>query len=227
MKGFLLFLAIAAIGAFFASQVFGWFTLTLAMFSIFVFGTFWFWALVVAETILLFFFLNDDDKFIGNATLSLIIFLLVLQFFGDVKIFSYALENPLKSLFYLFGYVVVGVLWSFGKWWFYLMEEKRRYDTAKNAFLKDYKIKDDVIIPVALKEKWKQATKEGGYYNNGQIYQFKLNPQAKEYKGKIITWMCYWPWSMVWTLINDPIKKLFKNIYNWLQNSYQRVSDYV
>ena len=34
-------------------------------------------------------------------------------------------------------------------------------------------------------------------------------PKASEYAADIIRWISYWPFSLVWNLINEPIKKLF------------------
>jgi hypothetical protein len=48
---------------------------------------------------------------------------------------------------------------------------------------------------------------------------------ARNFKGKITSWMVYWPWSMIVTLIDDPIRRLFRGIYNAIQGMLQRMSD--
>ena len=43
---------------------------------------------------------------------------------------------------------------------------------------------------------------------------------VEDNKSRVISWMVYCPWSIVWTLLNDPIRKLmkyiFKRIKGWL-----------
>jgi len=37
--------------------------------------------------------------------------------------------------------------------------------------------------------------------------------------------MCFWPFSLVGTLLNDPVRKLFKFIYNRINGLYQKIAD--
>jgi hypothetical protein len=52
-------------------------------------------------------------------------------------------------------------------------------------------------------------------------------PLVSEYKSKILTWMFYWPFSSLWTLIDDPVKRMYlfiyRNIAAFLQNMANRV----
>ena len=48
---------------------------------------------------------------------------------------------------------------------------------------------------------------------------------AKFNKERIMNWMMYWPFSGLWTLINDPIKKSFQRIFKGLENRFQKISD--
>lgn len=50
-------------------------------------------------------------------------------------------------------------------------------------------------------------------------------PQASEHKERIITWMLYWPFSMFWTIINDPLRRAFEWIYRRIGKFMQGVSD--
>jgi hypothetical protein len=49
----------------------------------------------------------------------------------------------------------------------------------------------------------------------------------KLYKHRFLSWIGYWPWSLVWTLINDPLKRIVRRIYYELQGVYQRITDRV
>lgn len=52
-------------------------------------------------------------------------------------------------------------------------------------------------------------------------------PEPDQYKGRIVSWIIYWPPSMFWTILNDPIRKIGKAIYNWMAGTLKRISDHV
>jgi hypothetical protein len=37
--------------------------------------------------------------------------------------------------------------------------------------------------------------------------------------------MTYWPWSALWTLINDPVRRFFCWIYEQISGVLQEISD--
>jgi hypothetical protein len=55
--------------------------------------------------------------------------------------------------------------------------------------------------------------------------EFKsLTPKAKDHKSDIITWIIYWPFSLVWFIIDDPMKRLGKFLYRLLGSLYDNVA---
>jgi hypothetical protein len=50
-------------------------------------------------------------------------------------------------------------------------------------------------------------------------------PQAKNEKARITRWMSFWPMSALWTLINDPIRRAFEEIYHLISKALQEISD--
>ena len=51
-----------------------------------------------------------------------------------------------------------------------------------------------------------------------QYYSEKLKPS--EHKSRLIAWIVYWPWSLVWNVVGD----FFTGIYDALANIYNRVA---
>ena len=43
---------------------------------------------------------------------------------------------------------------------------------------------------------------------------------------RIMMWMTWWPWSALWTLINDPIKRAFLALFQALKARFQKMSEY-
>ena len=41
---------------------------------------------------------------------------------------------------------------------------------------------------------------------------------------RIINWMIFWPFSLVWTIINDPVRKIFKTILSSLEGVYDSMA---
>jgi hypothetical protein len=55
----------------------------------------------------------------------------------------------------------------------------------------------------------------------------KFDFPVREYKGKITTWMAFWPFSSVWTLIDDLVIRLWENLYKMLTGTFRRISESV
>lgn len=66
--------------------------------------------------------------------------------------------------------------------------------------------------------RWKAHFSEAGLSGTGK-------PLVRENKTRIVAWMSYWPASMAWTLIDDPVRRTFLAIYDHIGGSLQRISD--
>jgi len=197
----------------------------------FVFGTIWFWLLLGAVTIVLF-ALIENDRF-GWATFSLLLAAAVLHLFGDVNVFAFAREQPLTALLLAGGYAAAGTFWGLGKWFFFVQRERRRYEHQKAEFLRSKGVSGNVVPP-ELKQAWRKECGGVTYQTVSDdpdrcrkgVYPVNMAPKASDHRGQIIGWMIYWPWSLVWTLINDPVVRLFKWIYRQIQGLLQKISDH-
>lgn len=101
----------------------------------------------------------------------------------------------------LFGaliYLAIGVVWSILKWFIFLFEKKREIEKKYNNDLikiKNYFATTANSIPVAS--------------SNKSLFSF---------------WTIYWPLSMIWTLINNPVRRIFNVIFNFMTNTFNRMS---
>jgi hypothetical protein len=173
-------------------------------------GPFWFWALLVVSTVVLIALVEYEQ---GTwATVTLLIVMGLLQFKGDIKVFNFIGEHPMRSCLYLLAYFAAGAIWSIIKWWFYVRKTREGYDEKKKEFLEQNGVS---VMNDSLKNKWKSTC----------AYQSYGIPDSLQHKAKIVTWMTYWPWSLVWTMINDPIRRAFDDIYRLLRSQYQKIAD--
>lgn len=58
-------------------------------------------------------------------------------------------------------------------------------------------------------------------FNNDQMleYEFDKATQLKNNKSRIINWIIYWPWSMIWNVVGD----FFQSIYRAMEGVYKRI----
>jgi len=159
-------------------------------------------ALVLLAVFAVLALLTETERF-GWATLAVAGTVAVAQWMHWADIWGFVRAHALVSALYVGGYVVAGVLWSFVKWFSFLM---RFRDVLK-----------EVRVP-------------GSEYYNAIVYRgFSLSrkPAAAEAKGKITAWMIFWPFSLVGTVLNDPVKRIFTFLFGRFKHLYQEMSDRV
>ena len=170
-------------------------------------GTVWFWVTLIVACLILFWEVEAERGEL--ATVTIVVSLLALQFLTDIKVFTYVGNNPSVILPAIAGYFVLGTLWSFGKWWFFVQRKKKGYKKA----LTQYKERSQL-----------NHTRESlDSESRPKVSQFK--PVATSNKGRILVWMMYWPWSMAWTIIDDPVKEVFARIFDRARKIYQSIAD--
>lgn len=175
-----------------------------------LFGSALFWTLLFVETCFMFWCVDDgtlDDADFDGAlpTVSLIALLILLQEFSNVKPFTYLWTHRATAALFAVGYLVVGALWSVAKWWF--------VETATfAAFKRSYAMRHGDRGPDA----WKIA-----------VAKEREQRSTGAQRARALAWIAYWPWSMAWTLANDPLKRAARRIYDALQGTYQRITDRV
>lgn len=156
------------------------------MATLFVLGSVGFWILLCVAVIFLLVSMNHEDWGGTWATVTLGVFICLFYFLGNKNIVnnivSYISSHFGQFVLCVVGYLFIGVVWSFIKWYYFLLNKK-----------------------------------ENGVRKNSSEIQVSQN------KSRIIAWMSYWPPSALWTLINDPVKRLFNNLFRKFEKVYQRI----
>ena len=208
----------------------------------FVLWTLPFWLLVGVVCIVLIIAVEYESPF--WATASLVVTGLLLWLFGNVNVFALAVAYPLWAFLGVLGYFAAGTLWSVGKWYFFVSARREEYNEKKAEFLKAHGLPENGPIPEELKLDWWHCNGSGwgrgrardvmvsgmsakDVEAEGRKIQERLTPRVRDNKRRILTWMAYWPWSMFWTVLNDPVKRLFKYIYAKMKAVYQKIVDRV
>lgn len=81
------------------------------------------------------------------------------------------------------------------------------------------------IMTAALLPCWKEYEKKY-YFSDWFGRSISISkPLPEDFKGRIISWIGYWPPSMFWTLLNDPLRRLGRQIYYGIANMLSNISN--
>lgn len=188
-------------------------------------GGFWFWFLAVSFFIVVTAFTEYAYGFL--ALLAITIFALIIQLFSDINILGYIWNNPYYIISYLLAYLLIGIIYSFGRWRLYCDDRREEYDEIKKQFFKYYNLNyvdiSKTPVPPEMVESWYGFLK--GRVNYNIINEYKEGINFNDYIDTfIIWWILYWPFSLFWTIINHPLRKLIKYSINKLHAAYNFIA---
>ena len=194
--------------------------------DLFIFGTAWYF-LVTAAWIVAILWCVEKENPLGLG-IWLILYLCFLQFLAKVDFFDQITHHPAASAFWILGYLIAGFLWSFIKWWLYSHKKAEEFSRVRCRFLKENQahynkkavihpelgnITEDTKVPANLMDDWKR-----------HIVCCGAIPRVRENKGKISIWVTYWPASMIWSLVNDFVKKFIRVIVMKCRKIYEGIT---
>lgn len=149
------------------------------------------------------------------ATATIIVCLAALWAFTAFNPIAWVLAQGWTVLYYVAGYLGLGIVWGWIKWFFYVTGEGERYSAAREEFIKNHGQVN------AQNQREFRATVMSAI--RGDHYPV----QASRNKARITLWMTYWPFSGLWTLINDPVRRTFNYCYERCARSLQALSNAV
>lgn len=164
----------------------------------------------------LFYFVETEK--IARSFLTVAFYIVFLQFVVKIDIFSSILQNPIKSILFFLSYFLIGFIWSFIKWFMYVNKQALRIKLERVDFLKKYGDKHcltinlDTPIPDSLLNDWRHSK------------SYIRKPVVHENKTKISHWVIYWPVSVIWSLLNDFIRKTVDIIIIKIKFIYEKIT---
>lgn len=159
----------------------------------------WFWLIILAEFFLLTWFV--EEEWAAASVVSLVAFLVLLWWLADIPIWIWVRDNPGQLAMYCLYYILVGLGWSVGKYYF-VLSKLRKYIKEKKAYWLENM--DDYQDINTFKQYLEKSRSN---------YGDKQTDFEKSTK-KLVFWAAFWPTSMFWTILNDPIRKLFSFLIN-------------
>jgi hypothetical protein len=169
-----------------------------------------------------------EVEYFGWATLLLVLSVVAAQLFHVVDLLSWAKDHSLQTVLYVLAYVGVGVLWSFIKWFSFLISYRDKFRQLKTDFLKKKMLPyTNGAVPDQWMEEFRNYAQNTTTYSYESGLRYLRKPVASQNKARLVSWMSLWPCSVVGTLLNDPIRRLFSFLFNQFKALYQRMADAV
>jgi len=213
-------------------------------YALFILGGPWFWGLIILESLFLFWAMAEEWP--GKATGSVVLTIALVILLGNgLEIGAWAAANLILVGALVLGYFAAGTLWSVGKWFVHVSKTARFFKEAKVEWLTDAKkrepknfvmpdgspwpINPQAKIPPELQSEWDGTVISMNRDKDGwtfRTYGNSVRPENvtfSEYKGTILFWMCYWPWSFVWTMINDFVRAVFEHIRDMMKALFESI----
>lgn len=136
---------------------------------------------------------------------------------------GFVIAHPDWTILGLIGYFVIGTFWSIAKWAFWV---QGLMDQSKKV-IAEFK-RTTPFEPGSQEYRDKLSYRLGQYL----AYDAKLidsmsdfPPNVGNNKSRIIFWIGFWPFSSLWTLIDEPVKRLTLFVYHRISGLLQTISD--
>lgn len=187
----------------------------------------WVFLALVGVGIAIIYAVEHEHSF--GAFMGLLVSGLLLHFTGTVNMLE-VLHNWQSLLMFIGGYVVAGVLWAILKWRSYVLDwtdvQMDNLEKCKQQFITSMKSNNQVQfdsneIPEKYAELFTIWSSGATPYNLHRLVSdlgvsLPTVSHAVTFKEleilnnmpRILVWCLYWPFSMLWTLIDNPLRKL-------------------
>lgn len=193
--------------------------------GLFALGTIGFWILIPLLALLLFIMVENEKP--GWATSSVIFAFVLLAYCGDFNLWFVVHASPFVAILAGLTYEGIGAVWSFGRWWFLSRARRVNYNAFRGEYMERHGLPRDAEIPNNLKKDFKDRieTHQRSHFREEDGHKPINKPLFRDHGGRLYMWMTFWPWSMTWTLINDPIRHLGRWLVDQFQGIYQHIAD--
>ncbi len=163
--------------------------------------TFWF-LLPTAFMLGLIFYSTADDN-AGFAVVVTLVYMVLIQVCSDFSITGWIAFNTAFFLKSLLGFIIAGVIVAIVKFMFALTESRRVFDRKFKEFLSTKKLDRNI--------KYNELPNEHKTACYSYMRSYKV-PTIRESTTNIVFWMSYWPFVLIWTFINNPLKWLMEEL---------------
>ena len=184
------------------------------------------WWILTGLYVIWAFILSDKDCWewvIG----SMFIYFVYIVLLSGLNVFQYATEKPLHITIFIVAHFILGFIWSFPRWWLYVREKAERAREDKEKYMKEKMPKKPEIKTehdenvIKAHEKECKAIEDNWYRANFG----NKKPIVKENVNRIVSWIIYWEFSFIRSLLRDIVHRMWRQIVLRFSKVYQKMSD--
>lgn len=189
-------------------------------------GTIGFWVMLFVISCCMVGFLEFRRS--GFATLTFLGTLFALYHLMGMNMNWFVQRLPSVAVSIFLYVFVVGILWAIFKWWRKVENLAQKCKELKYEFLREHNVTDS-MIPTHLADDWQQYIRTKG---NDTMYELKVDstgivpPHPNDYKEEIYLWIFFWPWSMIWFVFDEPVRKCARTLYRQIRGSLVAISEH-
>ena len=193
-----------------------------------LFGTPLFYGALIFPFLLLILFVESNRAY--SALITIILTAMAFVAFGDKGIIPWVQHNPLRVMEYAGIYVLVGIVWGFVKWFFYVLAARDKYTLFRKRWIELNGEIDDAPYTIKKTNNYGEIAEISSPSSRRTVFQKEIKamslapPKAEYNKGRIIFWMTYWPASVIWWFAHYPITRLWRFIYARLGDAFEIMS---
>lgn len=164
----------------------------------------------------------------GLCTVVVAVALAVLQYYSPLQPISFIIHRPIDAAMIAGAYFAAGSIWILIKWFSHVYKIRDRFHEVKDQIIKGMK-SDFGTFPNDYFNQDGSLTLNGSQLLHvrgaTRIHERELPPQVSHHKAEIYMWWLCWPLSLIWTMLSDPIIRLWNFVYNLFGNMMQTISD--
>lgn len=188
------------------------------MIALFSFGAVGFWILSFVAFVLLMLFVQFEKFLFAIITLGAALSLMFFLGNSGVGIVEWVTANPLKITLAAVGYILAGTGWSLGKWFLFVVDRKEKLVEFRSQWEFHH---PDADFKRHFNSSQTNYVRNEGYLTTKQAYGI---PEPRDHKGRILGWMCWWPWSLLNAVLFDFFRRAFNRIYNSLTGVFRGIA---
>ena len=178
--------------------------------------------------------LSNRESLVGSFLCAMLGFAFVAYLSGT-SVIPFVIAHVWDIPLWFGIYVLAGIPWAFAKWWLFSLRARKSLkewmvlnpppvlDTsASMTDLEVRKKRDDFSAAMAH---YSRMGIPGPVVYNSLTGKFSV--PASNHKSRITAWLMFWPFSILGTIFDDFLFRLWENIYEVCSTSFQRISDSV
>lgn len=178
------------------------------------FGTVGGWIILVAAIIIIIALVENDHEIWAFFSLVTTVALLYHMRLSDFS--GFVIHHPYQLAAWVLGYFAAGAGYGVIKWTSFVRDLVERYNDNKAEWLRTHV----TVVPNSI-----TTSEEAFAFKSTLSAQLSTPPQVRAHKGDILTWMTYWPFSGLWWLFSNPVRRIFQFIYSHMSGVMQHISD--